>query len=94
MAWYRWHGDNLVLTLQVRPRASRDEWAGSMGDAYKVRIKAPPVNGKANAHLIGFLAKTFGVARSRDSLLNGSSSRCKVFRIDSPAVIPLPIERP
>lgn len=54
------------------------------GDHYKVRITAPPVEGKANAHLLRFLAKSFGVHRSSVSLLSGASSRHKGVRIQNP----------
>jgi uncharacterized protein (TIGR00251 family) len=90
MAWYRWDGNDLLLSLHVQPRASRDEWAGPMGDAYKVRIKAAPVDGKANAHLIRFLAKAFGVTRNQVHLVNGAGARRKTLRIHAPARLPLP----
>jgi len=96
-SWYRWEGDDLLLTLQVQPRASGDAWVGPLGDAYKVRITAPPVEGKANTHLTRFLAKTFGVARSRVTLLQGGTARRKRFRIQAPARLPKlegnPLER-
>ena len=90
MTWYRWDGNDLLLSLHVQPRASRDEWAGPMGDAYKVRITAPPVDGKANAHLIRFLAKAFGVTRNQVHLIKGVGARRKTFRIHVPRQLPLP----
>jgi len=81
-------GDDLLLTLQVQPRASKDEIVGPHGDAVKVRITAPPVDGKANAHLIAFLAKTFGVPKQRVSLIGGKTSRRKTFRIRRPKKLP------
>lgn len=92
--WYRWDGDDLLLRLQVQPRASGDAWVGPMGDAYKVRISAPPVEGKANALLIRFLAKAFGVGRSRVTLVQGGSARRKLFRIQVPAKFPIPVSAP
>jgi uncharacterized protein (TIGR00251 family) len=50
--------------LHIQPKASRDEWSGLHGERLKLRIKAPPVDGKANAYLIGFLAKEFGINKS------------------------------
>ena len=58
--WYRWDGDDLILTLKVQPKASRDGFAELMEGQRKLRITAPPVAGKANNHLITFLAKQFG----------------------------------
>jgi uncharacterized protein (TIGR00251 family) len=82
--WYRWDGDALLLWLQVQPRAHRNEFVAPHGDHFKLRITAPPVEGKANAHLLRFLAKEFGVNRSQVSLESGKSARYKVVRIESP----------
>lgn len=86
--WYRWDGDDLLLFLKVQPKASRDELAEPLGDALKVRITAPPVDGKANSHLIRFLAKTFGVAKSAVILESGDGSRNKRLRIRKPRQLP------
>ena len=91
--YYQWQGDKLVLQLRVQPRASRDEIVGPHGEeALKVRITAPPVEGKANAHLIRFLARAFGVSRSHVSLLGGDSSRSKRIAIESPTTLPVSAE--
>jgi uncharacterized protein (TIGR00251 family) len=84
----RWHGSTLTLELQVQPGAARDEIVGAHGDRLKVRITAPPVDGRANRHLIEYLATSFGVARSRVTLLRGESGRAKTVQIDSPARLP------
>ena len=83
--WYHWDGDILVLQVHVQPRARQDEIVGPHGDALKIRITAPPVDGKANRHLIAFLARTFGVARSEVQLAGGAAGRRKRFRIRRPA---------
>ncbi|HEX22090.1 MAG TPA: YggU family protein, partial [Chromatiales bacterium] len=82
--FYRWEGDALTLNVRVQPRASRDEIVGPLGDSLKVRITTPPVDGKANTHLIKYLAKTFGVPRTRVTLLGGERGRDKRLRIDAP----------
>lgn len=94
-AWYRWEGEDLILALRVQPKASRDELvaADGDGDSLKVRITAPPVDGKANAHLIKFLAKAFGVAKSRVTLESGDSGRHKRLRIHAPSKLPLSMPR-
>ena len=66
--WYRKDGDDLVLLIKTQPRASRDEFAGIRQDRLHIRIKAPPVDGRANAYLIAWLADQFGVSR-RDVIL-------------------------
>jgi uncharacterized protein (TIGR00251 family) len=83
-----WEGPDLILDVYVQPRASRDEISGLHGDLLKVRITAPPVDGKANRHLIGFFAELFGVAKSEVILLRGELGREKRFRILSPRRIP------
>jgi len=86
--FYRWEGDALTLNVRVQPRASRDEIVGPLGDSLKVRITTPPVDGKANTHLIKYLAKTFGVPRTRVTLLGGERGRDKRLRIDAPSRLP------
>jgi uncharacterized protein (TIGR00251 family) len=86
--WRRDHRGALVLTLHVQPGAARTEVAGLHGDAIKVRLAAPPVDGKANAELVRFLADAFGVPARQVTLVRGETSRQKVVRIESPAKRP------
>jgi uncharacterized protein (TIGR00251 family) len=78
--------DGVTLTLKVQPKASRDAIAGVIdtpdGPALKVAVSAPPDKGKANAAVIGLLAKSFGVAKSRVTLTHGETDRRKVVRIN------------
>jgi uncharacterized protein (TIGR00251 family) len=87
-AWRRMDGDALVLTLHVQPGASRTEVAGLHGDALRIRLAAPPVDGKANAELLRFLADAFAVPRRQVSLLRGETSRQKVVRVEAPVQRP------
>ncbi len=91
--WYRWEGDDLLLFLRIQPRGGRDAFVGVHGDRYKVRITAPPVDGRANAQLIRFLAKAFGVGRADVRLVSGESSRNKGVRIEAPVRLPIPVQR-
>lgn len=87
--WCRWvSARELILQLRVQPRASRDEIVGPHGDALKVRITAPPVEGQANEHLLRFLAKAFGVPRGQVSLLQGATGRVKRVTVFSPRQLP------
>lgn len=72
----------LLLVLHIQPGASRTEVAGEHGDALKVRLAAPPVDGKANACLIEFLAERLALPRSAVSLASGASSRRKTVRVE------------
>jgi uncharacterized protein (TIGR00251 family) len=82
--WFYWQGELLYLRLHVQPRAKRDEIVGPHGDALKVRITAPPVEGKANAHLCKFLAKHFGVAVKSVTVIKGQSASQKILTVRSP----------
>lgn len=70
------------VRLRIQPRASRNEVVGLHGDAVKVRLSAPPVDGAANEALVRFLAEQLGVTRSAVRLLSGQTSRLKVVVID------------
>jgi uncharacterized protein (TIGR00251 family) len=93
--WYRWQGEDLVLQLRLQPGASRSGWGEPLDDALKVRVHAPPVDGKANAELIAFVARAFRVGRSRVCIESGQRARLKRIRVTAPVVIPavLPIVR-
>jgi len=93
-SWYRWEGDDLLLSLKVQPNAARDAFIAPFGDRYKIAISAPPTEGKANARLVSFLAKSFGVGRKDVVLVNGGSSRNKGVRITAPRKMPIPTALP
>ncbi len=86
--WYQWHQGDLILYCRLQPKASTDEFAGLHGDALKIRITAPPIDGKANAHLMGFLAKAFGVSKSKVEIEKGELGRSKRIRIQAPQKLP------
>lgn len=70
-----------LLRIHVQPRASRTEVAGRHGDALKVRLKSPPVDGAANEELLRFLAGMLEVPRATLSLVRGGSSRAKTIQV-------------
>ena len=73
----------LTLSLRVQPGASTTEMAGQYGEqALRLRLAAPPVDGKANRECIRFLAETLAVPTLAVSLLRGETSRDKVLRIE------------
>jgi uncharacterized protein (TIGR00251 family) len=69
------------LHCHIQPRATRDAIAGLHGGLLKVQITAPPADGRANDHLIRFIAAAAGVAKSRVTLVSGHSSRHKTLFI-------------
>ncbi len=72
----------LTLTLHIQPGAKKTEVAGEHGDALKIRLAAPPVDGKANAALLSFIAERLGVAKSAVTLKSGQTSRRKVVEVE------------
>lgn len=74
--------DNAVfIAVHAQPGAKRDSIVGEFNDRLKIALTAPPVDGKANAHLIKYLSKKFGVPKSCIELVNGETSRSKRFRL-------------
>ena len=67
------------LHVHAQPGAKRTEFAGLHGEAIKIRVHAPPVEGKANEELMRFLADTFSISVSSVTLVRGDKSRSKVF---------------
>lgn len=86
--YYAWQGNDLILHCHLQPKAARDEISGRHGDSVKIRIAAPPIEGRANAALIKFLAKTFGVAKRDVSIISGELGRTKRVRIHAPGQMP------
>ena len=71
-----------TITLHIQPRASRSEVVGEFGDAIKVRVNAPPVDGAANEELVRFVAQRLGVRRADVTLVSGHSGRRKRLSIN------------
>ncbi len=69
------------MTIRVQPRATRNEIAGVYGDALKVRLTAPPVEGAANEALVELLAATFGIPARAITIVAGASSRTKIVEL-------------
>ncbi|MBI1357940.1 MAG: DUF167 domain-containing protein [Acidobacteria bacterium] len=69
------------VALRVQPGAAKQRVVGRIGEAWKVAVAAPPVDGKANDACIRLLAEICGSARSQITLLHGASSRSKLFEI-------------
>jgi uncharacterized protein (TIGR00251 family) len=74
--------DHATIAVRVQPRAKRTEVAGEREGAVVVRVAAPPVDGKANAVLCGFVAARVGVPKGAVSVVRGASARDKVVRVE------------
>jgi uncharacterized protein (TIGR00251 family) len=79
--WYRLDGDVLTVVLHVQPGAKRTEVLGTHGDALKLRLAAPAIDGRANACLIDFLAQCFAVPKSAVEIRTGAGTRRKLVAI-------------
>jgi len=77
MNWTTESKGGIILTIRVVPRASKNEIAGELGNALKVRLQAPPVEGKANKALVEFLADKLDITRKQISILSGDTGRNK-----------------
>lgn len=91
---YRWEDTALILNVRVQPRASRDEITGVHGEQLKIRLTAPPVDGRANQTLLKYLAKLCDVPPGQVTLLSGDSGRNKRVRIENPRRLPAGVHRP
>lgn len=86
--WFRFERSAIILTLHVQPGAKHSEIAGLHGDALKIRLAAPPIEGRANEALLRFLAELFAVPLRNIELLRGAQSRHKMVKISGSAVAP------
>ena len=73
----------VTIAIRVHPRAKKNAITGEVGDALKVSLTAPPVEGKANEACIDFFARLLKVPRSSVSIAAGQSSRNKVIRVEA-----------
>ena len=94
--FYQWRGQDLIIDCHLQPGARQIGFAGQHGERLKIRISAPPVDGKANSMLLAFLASEFAVSKRQVSLLSGQQSRQKRVLIEAPQQLPagLGINRP
>lgn len=70
-------GDGTLFAVRVQPRARTTEIVGAYGDALKIRLQAPPVEGRANAALVAFLADRLGVSQGEITIVGGEHGRSK-----------------
>lgn len=79
--WLRAEGESVILNLYLQPGARKTEIVGQHGEALKLKLAAPPVEGKANAALLAFLAAKVGARKTAVELISGETSRLKRVRI-------------
>jgi uncharacterized protein (TIGR00251 family) len=81
MISFREAGGGIVFSVRIHPRAKKTCITGELGDALKVSLTTPPVEGRANEACIEFFAKLLKVPRSSVTIASGQSSRNKVIRV-------------
>jgi uncharacterized protein len=86
--WARRVPEGWLLAIHVQPGAKTTAVAGLHGDDLKIRIAAPPVEGRANALLEEFIAQTLGIPKRCVSVVKGAGSRRKTVRIAAPQANP------
>lgn len=74
-------GPSATVSVRVVPRSSKEGVAGFEGGVVRIRLNAPPVEGKANEALVRFLAKAVGVPKNRIALVTGEKGRNKIVRV-------------
>ena len=81
MSWLLSTKDGCVVVVKATPRASKSEIAGAEPEWLRVRLQAPPVDGKANAALVALFAKAFGLPKRSVEILTGETSRLKRIKL-------------
>ncbi len=87
-AWCVAVPDGVRLAVQLQPNAKKTEVMGVFDDALKLRLQAQPIEGKANAALVKFLAQALGVPRSAVSITHGLTSKRKLVLVHAPGMAP------
>jgi uncharacterized protein (TIGR00251 family) len=88
MTWARRVAGGWLLAIHAQPGAKRTGIAGIHGDALKVRVAAPPAEGRANDELIAFLAQALGLPKNNVTVVKGGASRRKTVFVTAPQVDP------
>jgi uncharacterized protein (TIGR00251 family) len=88
VGWCRKSADGWLLAIHIQPGAKRSQVAGLHGEALKIRIAAPPLEGRANAALEAFIADALGLAKSKVSVVKGLQSREKLVAVNDAAAVP------
>ena len=75
------NNNSLIIKIKVEPRSSKSGIVGPYGDALKVKLTSPPVEGKANKELVEVLSKEYGVPKKNIEIISGQSSKNKTVKL-------------
>jgi uncharacterized protein len=81
MVTVKGNSSGVTFTIKVQPRARKNAITGVVGDALKLALTAPPIEGRANEAVIRFFADLFEIPRASVTIASGATSRTKVLRI-------------
>jgi uncharacterized protein (TIGR00251 family) len=87
-SYFSWQESDLHLRVYVQPGSSANQVVGLFNGALKIKLTAPPVDGKANQSLLKYLARQFGVPTRNVMIMKGHSGRAKQICITLPKAIP------
>lgn len=88
MSWYSKTTTGYLIAVHAQPGAKKSEISGLHGDRLKVRIAAPPVEGRANEALVAFLSERLGLPRAKVRVMKGQQGRAKLIEIADTAIDP------
>lgn len=94
LGWARRVPDGWLLSIHARPGAKRTEVTGLHGDALKLRVAAPPLEGRANDELTAFVAEALGVPKGKVRVVKGGASRRKTVLVSAPHAEPARLLQP
>ena len=86
--WFSWKNNTLTLRVYLQPGTKENAVCGLFNHRLKIKIKAPPVAGKANREVIELLSAEFQTSKSHINISNGKLGRNKTIEINSPARLP------
>ncbi|EHL31984.1 DUF167 domain-containing protein [Legionella drancourtii] len=86
--WYKRDAEQIIINLYIQPGAKHTEIAGFHGEALKIRLHAPPIEGRANEALLKFIAQIFAVPTRQVVLKRGDKSRLKTLIITGSCIDP------
>lgn len=86
--YFYWQEQDLYLLVRVQPRSAQDQINGVLNNRLKIKLTAPPVDGKANTQLVKYLARQFRIPASRVAVISGHTGQNKKLMISHPKTIP------
>lgn len=86
--WYSWSGKDLFIHVLIQARAKQDGPGKIHNNRLKIQIKAPPIAGRANRYLTGYLADEFKISKSGIEIIKGHLSKNKMIKIRDPKTLP------